>query len=460
MTPHIETVSQPSHRHLDEAQALRTLNAFAVDIMSIPTAEDLFWYVAQNVVGRLKFIDCVIYQADSNTRKLTQVAALGEKNPFGRNILNPLVIPFGEGITGRVAQTQKPIIINDLLTDSGYIPDTEPARSEICVPLVSRGKIVGVIDSEHPEVGAFGDAELEILTTIAAMTSAKLELIEEAERSNQRYKDLLNSHAQLTQETHNRKDLEAKLFEARKLEAIGRLSGKFAHEFNNLLTVIYGNLEFIGMSLRDPNDLVFLSDAQSSVTRGAQMIGDMLAFSQRAQLKIETFDLNSIAAVSRDAAQEGAVKPFELQLDLGDDLWPVSADLKVTKLALLSLIENGKDAILDNGMLCITTENIWHNGSEEQLILTQLPHGRYVCLSVEDNGVGISGDRLPQIFDPFYTTKTVGEGCGMGLSSVMGFMKQIGGAIGVTSKVHRGSTFSLYFPAAANNDNGLLTMKR
>jgi len=145
---------QPSDQHF-EAVMLRTLNAFAVDLISIPNAEDLFWYVAQNVVGRLHFVDCVIYEANED----------------------------------------------------------------------------------------FGQSEREFLTTVAAMTSAKLELLAEAERSNQRYYELVASHAQLTREISSRKALEQQLFEARKLEAVGRLSGGFAHDFNNLLTVISGNLE-------------------------------------------------------------------------------------------------------------------------------------------------------------------------------------------------------------------------
>ena len=119
------------HKHLDEAATLRILNAFAVDLIAIPSVEDLFWYVAQNVVGQLRFVDCVIYQANQDQTELTQVAALGDKNPYGRNILNPLRIPFGQGITGQVAQSRNAIVVDDLLKDQNYIPDTQPARSEI-----------------------------------------------------------------------------------------------------------------------------------------------------------------------------------------------------------------------------------------------------------------------------------------------------------------------------------------
>ncbi len=159
----------PAHKGGD-VLTLKTLNTFAVDVITLPDEDELFWYVAQNVVGRLQFLDCVIYKADEAGTELIQVAALGAKNPHAREILNPLKIPFGQGITGGVAQSKTAVIIDDLLKDQTYIADSEPARSEICVPLVSQGRVVGVIDSEHPEIGAFDAADLEVLTTVAAMT--------------------------------------------------------------------------------------------------------------------------------------------------------------------------------------------------------------------------------------------------------------------------------------------------
>jgi len=297
-----------------EAQMLRTLNTFAVDLMSIPSVEDLFWYVAQNVVGKLGFIDCVIYRADKGQNELTQAAAWGEKNPYGRNIINPLVIPFGRGITGQVARSRKPIIVDDLVGEDKYIPDTEPARSEICVPLVCGGRVMGVIDSEHPDIAAFAEPELEILSTVAAMTSAKLELLAEAQRSRERYEDLVFAHTQLTQETSTRKALETKLFESRKQEAIGRLTGRFAHEFNNLLTVIYGNIELLSLDAPDAGSLDTLRDAKTASARGAQLIRDMLAFAQRIRLTPETVDLNRLVSAFGDDCEKSLPRPVEWHL--------------------------------------------------------------------------------------------------------------------------------------------------
>lgn len=438
---------------------LRTLNAFAVDVITIPSVEDLFWYVAQNVVGRLNFVDCVIYQADDAGRILTQVAALGEKNPYDRSIMNPLQIPFGQGITGKVAQSGKAMIVGDLQRDQDYIADMQLARSEICVPLLIRGRVVGVIDSEHPSQNAFGPAERDILTTVAAMTSAKLELLAEAERSNQRYHDLVASHAQLSQEIANRKALEAKLFAARKLEAIGRLTGRFAHDFNNLLTVIAGNLEFLAHDISTPDSIDCLTDAQAAAARAAKLIRDMLAFSQRSRLAPEMTDLNSI--VKGLCYRHSSLFPpsVTISLDLDDDLGPVFVDVKETENAVFNLLTNARDAMPRGGNLRIATEKLHHSWSDNQHLATPLPPAIYYCLTVQDSGSGIADDNLQLIFDPFYTTKEVGKGAGLGLSMVLGFMQQSKGAVAVTSKLHQGTAVKLYFLAATVGANDLLTIE-
>lgn len=428
-----------------EVSTLRTLNQFAVDLIQIPSIEDLFWYVAQNVVGRLNFVDCVIYQANEEKTALRQVAAWGEKNPFGRNILNPLIIPFGKGITGQVAQTGRAVIVDDLLTDQNYIPDTRPARSEICVPLIFRGQVVGVIDSEHPEPQAFGDVELEILDTVAAMTGAKLELLAEAQRSAQRYRDLVASHNQLSEEITARKALEARLFEARRLESIGRLTGRFAHEFNNLLTVVLGNLEIVESEPAGPEASQSLSDARQASERGAKLVRDMLSFAERTRLSPAETNLNEvILAFSR---RQPAPVADRLELDLQDSIWPISVDARAFDQILTNLVENAVESVGAVGVVKVRTENIQKTMAENLGSSTELLPGRYVRLSVQDSGVGIPVDRLSQIFDPFFTTKPVGSGTGLGLSIVRGLTQQSGGSVTVVSEVAKGSTFRLLFPA-------------
>jgi signal transduction histidine kinase len=439
-----------------EATSLRTLNTFAVDLIAIPNVEELFWYVALNVVGKMGFVDCVVYQADQCQTSLTQVAAWGEKNPFGREIISPLVIPFGLGITGHVAQTKTAIIIDDLREDQNYISDTLPARSEICVPLICHGTVVGVIDCEHPEPSAFGHAELEILTTVAAMTSAKLVLLAETERSIQRYHDLTVSHAQLTQEISNRKALEADLFEARKLEAIGRLTGRFAHEFNNIMTVISGHVELLEIDRANLESNESSQHIRTAASRGEKLIKDMLAFAQRTHLAPSDTNLNTL--ISAFCTTQSTTSSTSVNLTLADDLWVVSVDPKTCEQAFANLFLNACDSMAQGGSLEITTENISHFMSSDQEFATRLLPGSYVRLSVRDSGIGIPKNLLMKIFDPFYTTKMVGRGVGLGLSMVLGFMRQSGGAVAVQSDVGKGSTFHLYFPISHNDVNALLTL--
>jgi len=434
---------QPSDQHF-EAVMLRTLNAFAVDLISIPNAEDLFWYVAQNVVGRLHFVDCVIYEANADQTELVQVAALGEKNPYGRSILDPLKIEFGQGVTGRVAKNREAMIVDDLLKDSDYIPDTQPARSEICVPMMVGNRVLGVIDSEHPDPGAFGQSEREFLTTVAAMTSAKLELLAEAERSNQRYYELVASHAQLTREISSRKALEQQLFEARKLEAVGRLSGGFAHDFNNLLTVISGNLELLQASevVANGEAAAYLDQVRSAADRGALLIRNMLSFSQRSHLQPEEVDLEQVVRGMDLGAFGVAPTP-----SMAQKLWPVRVDPSATRAAVETLLLNAMEAMQNEGQPLISLQNVDLSVQDIRSRRLSVAPGRYVRLSVVDAGEGIAPEDLRRIFDPYFTTKPGRMGAGLGLSALLGFMQQSGGGVEALSVLGEGSEFHLYFPA-------------
>ena len=179
-------------QHQREDLRLKILNSFAIELIGIPERHQLAWYVAHEVVGRLGFDDCVVYFADSDETMLRQVAAVGDKNPHGFEILNPLEIPFGRGITGEVAETGKALIANDLENDNRYIQDLNLARAEICVPIISDDQVIGVIDSESQQPNYFTSEHLEILTTVAAMAGAKLKSVQHAEdlkKSEERFRD-------------------------------------------------------------------------------------------------------------------------------------------------------------------------------------------------------------------------------------------------------------------------------
>lgn len=422
----------------DEKRVLRTLNAFAVDLMAIRSAEDLFWHVAREVAGRLGFEDCVVYRLeedDGGGAALVQVAALGDKNPHDRAILNPLRIPVGHGVTGRCARDAAPVVIADLAGDDDYIPDAAPARSEISVPILSEGRVVGVIDSEHPEPRAFGDAELEVLTTVAAMTGAKLDLLREAETSAERYRDLLRSHARLAEETERRRAAEAELFEARRLEAIGRLTGGFAHAFNNLLTAVSGHLDLAEVAGLEGDAAEAVGEARDAAAAGARMIRDMLAFSRRSRLAPERVDPGPLV---RDCASatgaEAAPAP---------DAWAVHVDPAVAAVAVTNLLLNAREAGGPDRVRVETLNVVLGAGAEAGLV-----PGRYVRIDVADAGRGVADALRDRVFDPFFTTKGAGRGTGLGLSMAQGFALQSGGGIALVANDRGGTTARLWLPAA------------
>ncbi len=164
-----------------ENTRLKILNDFAIKLISILTEKELAWYSAREVVGKLGFDDCVIYFFDHQQQILFQVAAIGDKNPAGEEIINRLEIPIGKGITGAVAQSRTSIVVEDLSQDQRYIVDLGEACSEICVPILHGGVVLGVIDSEHPDVGHYNNQDLQVLEAIAALMGAKLNSLSQAQ---------------------------------------------------------------------------------------------------------------------------------------------------------------------------------------------------------------------------------------------------------------------------------------
>lgn len=159
---------------------LQIMNAFAVNMISISDDIELVWYVARELVSKLGFDDCVVYLIDKDRDLLCQRAAIGKKNPVDNVIVNPMEIPLGEGVTGRVAASQKAVNLSDLDNCDYYISDIEGAVSEICVPILCEDHLYGVIDCEDIRRNHFKQEHMDLLTFIAALTAAKLQLIQKS----------------------------------------------------------------------------------------------------------------------------------------------------------------------------------------------------------------------------------------------------------------------------------------
>jgi putative methionine-R-sulfoxide reductase with GAF domain len=182
---------------------LEVINTFASELLKTRTTDEIVWAVAKHAIAKLGFIDCVVYLFDDDNEFLLQRAAHGPKNPIAFDIKNPIKLKIGQGICGNVALTGLPELVLDTSTHEKYRIDDATRLSEIAVPILSDGKVLGVIDSEHPKKNFYTQEDLRILITIASMTSFKLV---EADVQHQllQYQDQLEELVQIqTQELHS-----------------------------------------------------------------------------------------------------------------------------------------------------------------------------------------------------------------------------------------------------------------
>ncbi|MBW2047250.1 MAG: PAS domain S-box protein [Deltaproteobacteria bacterium] len=250
------------------------------------------------------------------------------------------------------------------------------------------------------------------------------------------------------EEEHNR--LQAQLNQAQKMEAIGILAGGVAHDFNNLLTTIIGNAELSLMDLQK-NAPVYsrMKDIRVAAHRAADLTRQLLAFSRKQIIQPKILDFNSLMMDFEKMLRRLIGEDIELVTVYAHDLWQVEADPGQLEQVIMNLAVNARDAMPKGGKLIIETANAeldeWYfrdHGVEE------CHEGAYVMLAVTDNGTGMDKEIQAHIFEPFYTTKGLGRGTGLGLSTVYGIVKQNRGHIWVYSEEGKGTTFKVYIPRA------------
>ena len=242
------------------------------------------------------------------------------------------------------------------------------------------------------------------------------------------------------------KALETKFAQSQKMQAVGQLAGGVAHDFNNLLTVIIGNSEFLLMRHQagDPS-FKEINEIHQNALRAATLVGQLLAFSRKQTMQPRVLAVRDVvgelALMLRRLLREGV----DLKLEHGADVWPVHADEAQLSNAIINLVVNARDAMPKGGTVTIRTANEIVK-APATLGTAIMPAGDYVRIEVSDTGIGIPKENLGKIFDPFYTTKPVGQGTGLGLATVYGIVKQTGGFITVDSEVAKGTTFRIFLP--------------
>lgn len=248
------------------------------------------------------------------------------------------------------------------------------------------------------------------------------------------------------QDRSEQKALEAQFVQSQKMQAVGQLAGGIAHDFNNLLTAMIGFADLLLLRHR-PGDQSFgdIMQIKQNANRAANLVRQLLAFSRQQSLQPKVLNLTDILAEITHLLRRLIGKGIELKVQHGRNLGLVKADQGQLEQVIINLAINARDAMGAGGRLEIRTRN---QQLEEPLRRggDRVPPGRYVLVEIEDSGQGIAPENLERVFEPFFSTKDVGEGTGLGLSTAYGIIKQTGGFVFIDSQVGRGTTVSLYLP--------------
>lgn len=248
-----------------------------------------------------------------------------------------------------------------------------------------------------------------------------------------------------------RKLLEEQLLQTQKIESIGRLAGGVAHDFNNLLTPIIGYTELLRKSIPD-NDTAHgrIDNILKAADKARVLVQQLLSFGRKQILNMAIIDLNQLITSFHEILRRTIRESIDIRLHLTDEICGIRADRHQLEQIIMNLVVNAQDAISGNGVITIETAPVELDEEYCRHHEEALP-GKYLRLSVSDDGHGMDRETLKSIFEPFFTTKGVGHGTGLGLSTVYGLVKQHGGNLCAYSEPGRGTTMKCYFPVVAGN---------
>lgn len=242
------------------------------------------------------------------------------------------------------------------------------------------------------------------------------------------------------------KRLEQQFSQSQKMQAIGQLAGGIAHDFNNLLTAMIGFCDLL-LQRYLPNDPSYMDVVQikQNANRAANLVRQLLAFSRQQSLQPKTVDVAEILSEISALLRRLIGVNIKLNLIHGQKLYPIKADISQFEQIMINMAVNARDAMEESGVLTIKTSN-FSCMQKKQIHHDIMPKGEYVVIEIEDTGCGIPSDIIERIFEPFFSTKEIGQGTGLGLSTVYGIVKQSNGFIEVDSELNKGTCFKMYFP--------------
>ncbi|MDB5569498.1 MAG: integral rane sensor hybrid histidine kinase [Hyphomicrobiales bacterium] len=342
-----------------------------------------------------------------------------------------------------------------------------PVRSYLAVPVVSRaGEVLGALFFGHGDAGRFTQRHEDLLVGIAAQAAVAVDnsrLYEQARLAErearsfsqelevqvaERTHSLQLAHTRLVEEVAQRERAEEQLRQAQKMEAVGQLTGGIAHDFNNLLAVIIGSLQLIERRLdKGETGAVYryLANANAGADRAVALTHRLLAFSRKQTLAPEPVDLNKLINGTSELLRRTLGEHIQIETVLAGGLWLSHIDRHQLENALINLAVNARDAMPEGGKLTLETANC-HLDERYGAANPDVPPGQYVMVALTDTGAGMDDEVIKRAFEPFYTTKEVGQGTGLGLSQVYGFVKQSHGHVKIYSELGHGTTVKIYLP--------------
>ncbi len=336
-------------------------------------------------------------------------------------------------------------------------------RSNVGMDLMTRIRVlVGTMEADYDRRAAVRRARAETISrwlligelasacAIVLLAALTLLALSRRHRMVVRMRDeLLCSNQALKESAERQSVLEDAVRQSRKMEALGALTGGMAHDFNNMLAVVMGNLELIRARVAAGRHDIerHVEHALDATRRASELTRRLLAFARRQPLRPVAVQLDQVVAGIAEVIGRTLGEIYPIRVIQQRGLWPAVVDVNQLENALINLAVNARDAMPGGGKLSIETSNaLLDEGYASQH--PDVAGGQYVLIAVTDNGQGMSPDTAAKAFDPFFTTKEVGRGTGLGLSQVYGFVKQSGGHVDLSSEERKGTTVRIYLPRA------------
>jgi signal transduction histidine kinase/CheY-like chemotaxis protein len=420
--PRSEEPAQRERSQRDKVAALLTVSRAVVNSLDLNT---ILSTIAKQIREVIQTDECTVFLYHERDRVL--VPAVCDARSYVDEMM-AVRLRLGEGITGTVAVTGRGEIVNDAEADprAMTVPGTPPEPSALlCVPLISRDHVLGVITLSRIGTRGFQDEDLELATLFAGQCSAAIANARLYESMKAAYDELRATQVQLVQSA--------------KLNALGEMAGGVAHDFNNILAAILGRTQLLLQTVEDPDLRRQLGVVEQAALDGAQTVRRVQEFTRvRQDERFETVDLNrvlyGVVELTRPAWEAGAKRRgvvVNVHLDLRATLSIAGAASELREV-FTNMVLNAVDAMPAGGEL-------WIASSDED---------GHVRVQVRDTGVGMDHETRARIFDPFFTTKEV-KGTGLGLSVAYGIVTRHRGRIEVNSSPGGGTVFTLVFPAGS-----------